>query len=131
MEVHKLTEEKTCLAFSSSLIELLQKVHGNSCRRPRCAESLIYSSRTIRTALFVSWVCNEGHEGGYWTSQPRYRGILAGNLQLAAALLLSSNSFLKVSLIMLTFKCANITFLKDSFETMYVYEDMHRNATLD
>ncbi|XP_070543902.1 uncharacterized protein [Ptychodera flava] len=102
---------KKCLAFVPSILNLLKRAYGDMCARQGCQRRLLYSTTTVGTALTVVWSCSAGHLGGRWQSQPRFDGIFAGNLQTAACILLSGNSFRKIELL---FRFANIACISAS-----------------
>ncbi|XP_070546923.1 uncharacterized protein [Ptychodera flava] len=91
-------EQQKCIAFVPCIVDLLKKSNGNLCNRKDCKEALAYKTAFIGTAVIVTWTCHAGHPVGSWQSQPRVHDMFAGNLQIAACILLSGNSFAKIKL---------------------------------
>lgn len=65
------------------------------CRHPGCANQAIIKHHTIGPTLIVNWKCSSGHQGKF-TSSKDVNDMYVNNLQTAAAILLSGNSFFKI-----------------------------------
>lgn len=57
---------------------------------------MAYKTCFVGTGLSISWSCQQGHGCGKWHSQPFFKKMYAGNLLMAAGVLLSGNSCLKM-----------------------------------
>ena len=110
-EIEEVVNSKKCIVYISKLLDILKLVHGVVCRRNRCGKDMAYTTRGQGTALIVKWKCSEGHEGGTWSTQPKFKGIYAGNLEIASALAMSGNNFSKVSLLA---RFCSLQFMSDS-----------------
>ena len=65
------------------------------CRHPGCANEASLKHHTIGPTLIVNWNCQSGHQGRFSSSKD-VSAMYANNLQVAAAILLSGNSFFKL-----------------------------------
>ena len=65
------------------------------CRHPGCANEASFKHHTIGPTLIVNWNCPSGHQGRFSSSKD-VNAMYANNLQVAAAILLSGNSFFKI-----------------------------------
>ncbi|XP_070552988.1 uncharacterized protein [Ptychodera flava] len=119
-------EQQKCIAFVPCIVDLLKKSNGNICNRKDCKEALAYKTAFIGTAVIVTWTCHAGHPVGSWQSQPRVHDMFAGNLQIAACILLSGNSFAKIKLM---FQFANIANISQT--TFYRMQNLYLAPTID
>ena len=92
--------EKKFLVFGSCLFELLK-------RCPECGDVIIKrKNKTSGTMLLVELTCHSGHTKT-WESQPVVKRKPLGNLLLAAAILLTGNTFSSISNLA---SCLNLQF---------------------
>ncbi|XP_072170258.1 uncharacterized protein [Diadema setosum] len=86
--------EKKCIVFEGKLLELVKTVYGTTC--PKCEQPFAYRTVQKGTAIIIIWECARKH-GSSWTSQPRYKGVFAGNLQVSSCIVMSGNSYQKIA----------------------------------
>ncbi len=91
-----------CVVSATNVMELLYRLHGDTCKQPGCDQQLEFREMYRGTCLVVNWKCHAGHFGGRWASQPTCAGLRAGNLLLASAIALSGNSFTKIGFLFKT-----------------------------
>ncbi|XP_028403340.1 uncharacterized protein LOC114526045 isoform X2 [Dendronephthya gigantea] len=89
-EYKTVTERK----FICSL-DLLLEVFQSRCQIPGCVQSPTVNHHFNGTTLIVSCSCSSGHKYRF-TSSHNINGIYANNIQAAASLLCSGNSFAKI-----------------------------------
>ncbi|XP_072178495.1 uncharacterized protein [Diadema setosum] len=89
-------KEKKYIVFEGRLLELVKTVYGTTC--PKCEQPFAYRTVQKGTAITIIWECARKH-GSSWTSQPRYKGVFAGNLQASSCIVMSGNSCASLSLI--------------------------------
>jgi hypothetical protein len=115
-----LMEEKI-IVNKSCVIDLIRLLTKNKCTYINCSGSFNFECAKAGTATVIKWCCTLGHEGGQWSSQPRFYGMYAGNLQLAAAILLTGNNYKKMAL---CFSFMNMGFISEKtffdIQKMYV-----------
>lgn len=89
-------KEKKGIVWLSKVVELLKQIHGETCTHPNCFRFIIYRCKFVGSGFQISWSCQMAHNPGQWYSQPHFKHMLAGNLLMAAGIVLSGNSFLKI-----------------------------------
>lgn len=82
-----LVKETKVICSLDILLELFKY-----CRHPGCAYEASFKHHTIGPTLIVNWNCPSGHQGRFSSSKD-VNAMYANNLQVAAAILLSGNSF--------------------------------------
>lgn len=97
LEAKTIIEEDKGIVWTSKVIELLKQIYGDVCPSSTCNRHLCYKTTFIGCAFKISWSCCLGHNPGSWFSQPRFENMFAGNLMMAAAILMSGNSFMKTT----------------------------------
>ena len=85
-----LVKETKVICSLDILLELVKY-----CRHPGCANEASFKQHTIGPTLIVNWNCPSGHQGRFSSSKD-VNAMYANNLQVAAAILLSGNSFFKI-----------------------------------
>ena len=85
-----LVKETKVICSLDILLELFKY-----CRHPGCANEASFKHHTIGPTLIVNWNCPSGHQGRFSSSKD-VNAMYANNLQVAAAILLSGNSFFKI-----------------------------------
>lgn len=76
-------------------LDLLLHLFHERCRHPTCNLTAATEFTLIGTSVLIKWSCSEGHYGKFYSSYD-CNGVLATNLQAAAAVLYSGNNFSKV-----------------------------------
>lgn len=76
-------------------LDLLLQLFNEKCRHPSCNLKVTTEFKLIGTSVLISWSCTEGHCGKFYSSYD-CNGVLATNLQTAAAILYSGNNFTKI-----------------------------------
>ncbi|XP_071852468.1 uncharacterized protein [Apostichopus japonicus] len=102
------------IVWVDQILKLLRDINGTVCKHSFCTGELQYTTKFCGSALVIKWKCGEKyHPSGTWCSQPKLRGMYAGNLQLAAGIVVSGNSFTKTGQL---FKSMNLKCIsKDTF----------------
>ncbi|KAL5019014.1 hypothetical protein ScPMuIL_004736 [Solemya velum] len=91
--------ENCCIAYEECLKQLAAKKAASICTRRRCNAATAVQTVTSGSAIYLKWVCEDGHISDSWCSQPTMvKGLLQGNFQLLASLVLSGNNYQKISL---------------------------------
>ena len=85
-----LVKETKVICSLDILLELFKY-----CRHPGCVNEASFKHHTIGPTLIVNWNCPSGHQGRFSSSKD-VNAMYANNLQVAAAILLSGNSFFKI-----------------------------------
>ena len=78
-----------------SSLDLLLEVFQSRCQIPGCVHSPIVKHHFIGTTLIVNCSCSSGHNYRFASSHD-VNGIYANNIQAAASILFSGNSFAKI-----------------------------------
>ena len=99
-----LIKGQKCIVYVSIILQLLQLIYGLVCKKSGCVRDVLYTVHGRGTAVLVKWQCSGGHAGGKWWSQPKFKGVYAGNLHMASALIMSGNNFSKIHLMTKFFK---------------------------
>ncbi len=107
-----ITSEKY-IVFKQSLIDLVHLTAGKTCKYAACNNELVFSFKTFGCAVLMTWTCVSGHNGGRWSSQPKFKNMFSGNLQLATDILLTGNSYRKIALMFSFFNMAFVS--EDTF----------------
>ncbi|VDI15526.1 Hypothetical predicted protein [Mytilus galloprovincialis] len=90
----QISTEPKCLAFESSMRSLFTRVVCSECGVAVSAdESMITYNGT---SMKVKFLCMEGHQT-FWESQPLVNSKPAGNLMVATAIVLSGETFTRIS----------------------------------
>ncbi|CAG2245629.1 unnamed protein product [Mytilus edulis] len=89
-----ITTEPKVIAFESCLKSLFGRVICTDCGEPIAADAseIIYNG----TAMKVKFLCMKGHQTS-WESQPLVNNKPAGNLMVATAVILSGETFARLS----------------------------------
>ena len=85
-----LVKETKVICSLDILLELFKY-----CRHPGCTNEASFKHHTIGPTLIANWNCPSGHQGRFSSSKD-VNAMYANNLQVAAAILLSGNSFFKI-----------------------------------
>ncbi|KAK3104844.1 hypothetical protein FSP39_011466 [Pinctada imbricata] len=106
-EISKLKEENLdaflddhcAIVFVSQLERLANIKVDGKCLIKGCKETVQTTIDYIGSAVYVTWVCSNGHQKQKWCSQPvMNRRLHSGDLSISAAILLSGNNFAKMKL---------------------------------
>lgn len=89
-------DDQKGIVWVSQLIQLIKLLNGDICKEKGCCREMAYKTCFVGTGLSISWSCQQGHGCGKWHSQPFFKKMYAGNLLMAAGVLLSGNSCLKM-----------------------------------
>ena len=108
-----LVKETKVICSLDILLELVKY-----CHHPGCANEASFKQNTIGPTLIVNWNCPSGHQGRFSSSKD-VNAIYANNLQVAAAILLSGNSFFKIE------KMARFMGLSFSDATFFRMQRLH------
>ena len=131
IEPSDIGQTEYCVVSATKVMELLYRLHGDTCKRPGCDQQLEFREMYHGTYLMVNWKCHAGRFGGRWASQPTCAGLWAGNLLLASAIALSGNSFTKIGFL---FKIMNMKYISkilyNQYQSLYIaptVEDYWKN----
>lgn len=89
-------EQPKCVVYVQKLVDLVEKAYGTTCSVKKCNEKVQCRPMAIGTCVNILRTCSNSHRNATWDSQPKYKGVYAGNFQMAAAILFSGCSFSKV-----------------------------------
>lgn len=91
--------EQLNIAKSAKVIcslDLLLQLFQDKCRHPSCNQRASVDYTLIGTTVSISWSCTDGHCGKFYSSY-QCNGVMATNLQAAAAIVYSGNNFYKIN----------------------------------
>ncbi|XP_071832101.1 uncharacterized protein [Apostichopus japonicus] len=98
------------IVWVDQILKLLRDVNGTVCKHSFCTGDFQYTTTFYGSDLVVKWKCGETYRpSGTWCSQPKLRGMYAGNLQLAAGIFVSGNSFTKTGQLFKSMKLKGIS----------------------
>ncbi|XP_055997869.1 uncharacterized protein LOC125647150 [Ostrea edulis] len=96
-EIDQLTDDRPLLVYQQALLDLANIQVNSSCQVKGCCENITLSTVTVASAIYIKWVCKNGHLAQKWCSQPILnRRLHGGDLLIASAILLSGNNFQKI-----------------------------------
>ena len=75
-------------------LDLILKFFENRCQQPGCTSATTVKHHTVGTTVIINCSCRSGHEFNFCSSH-EVNGIYVNNIQAAASILLSGNSFNK------------------------------------
>ncbi|KAJ8017607.1 hypothetical protein HOLleu_44868 [Holothuria leucospilota] len=103
--VDDIVTDKTCIAYSSNILNGLKDIPVPTCSSPLCDSRPEIKWKMVGTAMMVKWVCEKGHTTKRWDSQPKLRRNYAGDIGLSASILFSGNNYNKIKMLL---KCLNM-----------------------
>lgn len=89
-------EQPKCVVYVKKLVDLVNRAYGTTCSVKKCNGKVQCKPMAIGTCVKVLRTCTNAHRNESWDSQPKYKGLFAGNFQMATATLFSGCSFGKV-----------------------------------
>ncbi|XP_070571769.1 uncharacterized protein [Ptychodera flava] len=99
-DIVNLLDGEFCLTFVNQLLELARERPSSQCKVGSCKSTPQIRTFYRGSALYLKWVCEEGHLSYCWCSQPILnRRMHSGDILTASAILMSGNNFGKVKLL--------------------------------
>ncbi|XP_056004405.1 uncharacterized protein LOC125658363 isoform X2 [Ostrea edulis] len=97
-ECSELTSAMKCIAFVSQIKELTN-ICVPQCKEHSCRKSTWIEESFFGSALYLKWICEEGHVSHHWCSQPQLnRRLHSGDFLICGSILTSGNKYRKMAL---------------------------------
>ncbi|XP_062612144.1 uncharacterized protein LOC134273936 [Saccostrea cucullata] len=91
--------DRPYLVYMDCLLKLAHTNVRQTCTLSDCHSEVTLKTDNVGSALYLTWVCKNGHVQNKWCSQPLLnRRLHTGDLLLASATVLSGNNFQKIDL---------------------------------
>lgn len=98
-EIQGFMNDQPFLIYYNQLLNLATANIQKTCSHKGCGLGVEIKKEVVASALYLKWICPDGHTLYRWCSQPILnRGVHIGDLMLTASTVLSGSNFQKISM---------------------------------